>query len=147
MDNNFKERWEQFLIKCDEIGKESAWDEEELGVMYAYYDADLMNVVLYLVASDGEIQEKEVEFINDTFGFDYDMEKLQEVYGVCGESLVSHFDETLEKDIALMKGIDEGLCSEYKELLAMVCGMVIESDGIVTETEKDKAKELQDKLS
>ena len=120
------------------------WDKENLGEMEGYYVNDMVSVIIRLIATDGRITEKEVAYLNETFGFEYTVEELTAVYENCQEDLGHAFDENFENGIARMRRINEKLADAYKALLALICRIIIESDGVVAAVEVIEAMHLQE---
>ena len=139
----FKMKYDSFLIGCEAIEEMKLWDKENLGEMEAFYANDLVSVIIRLIATDGEITHKEMEYLNKTFDFEYTLEGLNEVYNACKDDIDSSFDENFENGITYMRKINAKLADSYKELLALVCQIIIESDGVVAEAEVAEVKRLQ----
>ena len=96
---NFKLKYEMFLNGCDSIEETEQWDVEKLGEMDAFYISDLASIIIRLVALDGKITAKEVDYFNRTFGFEYTLEELTELYRVCEDNIDRSFDENFENYI------------------------------------------------
>ncbi len=142
--DNFKLKLEAFLNGCDAVEEVGFWDKGALGEMDAFYLNDLTSVIIRLIAADGKITEKEVDYLNETFDFDYSLEELTEVYRSSGDDIGQAFDENFENGITYMRKINPKLADAYKELLALICQIIIESDGIVSESEINEVKRLKD---
>ncbi len=140
----FKSLYERFLIGCDSIEEIGQWNKEELGEMDVFYQNDLVSVILMLIATDGEISDKEVEYLNKNFGFDYNVDELSDVYEGCKEEIDSYFDENFENGITYMRSINTKLADAYKELLSLICDIIIESDDVISPEEIDVAKKLKE---
>ncbi len=140
---SFKLKYDLFMIGCDAIEEEGLWDTEVLGEMDGFYFNDLSSVIIRLIASDGNISEKEVEYLNKTFGFEYTLDELKEVYKNCKDNIDHSFDEAFENGISYMRKINSKLADAYKELLALICDIIIESDGIIADIEVDEVKRLK----
>ena len=140
----FKSLYERFLIGCDSIEEIGQWNKEELGEMDVFYQNDLVSVILMLIATDGEISDKEVEYLNKNFGFDYNVDELSDVYEDCKEEIDSYFDENFENGITHMRSINTKLADAYKELLGLICDIIIESDDVISPEEIDVAKKLKE---
>ena len=140
---DFSEKYESFLIGCDAIEEEERWNIDFCGEMEAFYANDMTSIILRLIASDGDISQKEVDYLNEAFGFDYTLEELIEVYENCGENIDEAFDENFENGITQLRRINPKLADTYRELLALICLIIIESDGIVAEAEIDEIKRLK----
>ena len=139
----FNIKHEQFIIGCDAIEEEGLWNKEEYGEMEAFYSADMTCIIIRLIASDGRISEKEVDYLNKNFGFDYDLATLTEVFESMSESLGSSFDEAFVRGAELLKTVNEKLALAYRELLALACDIIIASDGVVTSAELDELKRVK----
>ncbi len=141
---SFKTKYEAFLTGCDSVENMGLWDRELLGEMDAYYTNDLLSVIIRLIARDGKISGKEVEYLNETFGFEYTQPELREVYDSCEEELGSKFDESFANGISYMRKVNYKLADAYKELLSLVCEIIIESDGAITDEERTEVKRLKE---
>lgn len=141
--DSFQLKYEKFLNGCDSVEEMGLWDKEAYGEMDAFYSADLVSVIIRLIAADGAISQAEVGYINDIFGFTYTVEELQVIYEECGEGIEAIYDEGVASGYALLKGINEKLAAAYKELLSLICDIVMESDGVIAAPELDMAKELK----
>lgn len=141
---SFRMKYESFLTGCDAMEELGLWDKENLGEMEGYYVNDMVSVIIRLIATDGRITDKEVTYLNETFGFEYTVEELIAVYENCQEDLGRAFDENFENGIARMRRINEKLADAYKVLLALICQIIIESDGVIAAVEILEAMHLQD---
>jgi len=142
--DGFKVRYEAFINGCDSLEDIGLWDKENLGEMEAFYTNDLASIIIRLIATDGYIVQEEVDYFNKTFGFGYSLDKLVELYNDCKENIDEAFDENFENGITYMRKINGKLAEEYKELLYMVCDIIINSDGIVTAEEISEIEKLRD---
>lgn len=140
----FKSKYEKFLIGCDAIEELNQWDKEENGEMDVFYQNDLVSVILRLIAADGEISDGETEYLNRNFGFEYSTEELIDIYKSCEEEVSHSFDEQFENGITLMRSINEKLADAYKELLNLICDIIIESDEVIAPEEIEEAKKLKE---
>lgn len=140
---SFKLKLEKFLLGCDAIEELELWDKEQYGEMDVFYENDLVSVIIRLIATDGTISGREVEYLNKTFGFSYTLAELRDVYQNCKEEVGRSFDEAFTNGITLMRSLNEKLADAYKELLGLICDIIIASDGIVTEAEIAEAKRLK----
>ena len=141
--DSFKMKYESFLTGCDSIEEMGLWDKEAYGEMDVFYSNDLASVIIRLIAVDGVIAQKEVDYLNTTFGFDYTLAQLQEVYNNCKEDIGHAFDETFENGIALMRKINAKLADAYKELLSLICTIIMEGDGTVVAAEIEEVRRLK----
>lgn len=138
--DSFVNRLESFMIGCDSQEEIKAWNKEINGEMDAYYLNEFISTVLRLVAADKIINENEVEYINQCFGFDYSLEELQEIYDNCHEEISGSISDRLSDDYKRLQTINNKLAEEFKQLLILMCDVIVESDGVVNDSEK---KELE----
>jgi len=141
--DSFKMKHESFLIGCDSIEEMGLWDKEALGEMDVFYSNDLTSVIIRLIATDGKITQKEVDFLNETFDFEYTLDELIAVYNSCKDDIGHAFDENFENGITYMRKINAKLADAYKELLSLICEIIIESDGVIAESEIAEVKRLK----
>ncbi len=140
----FRFKYEKFFIGCDAMEELGLWDKEKNGEMESFYQNDLVSVILRLSAIDGNISEKEVRFFNDVFGFRYSLEELKDVYESSREDIEELSDEEFRNGITLMRSVSVKLADAYRELLCLVCDIIIESDEIVDPAELKEARRLKD---
>ena len=131
----FRVQYDRFIQGCDAIEETGAWDKESFGEMDVFYENDLVSLILRLIAADGEISDKEVEYFNRNFGFDYTAERLAEAYDICRGEIGGSFDERFKNDVACMKTINGKLAALYEGLLRNICDIVIASDGEISPKE------------
>lgn len=134
-------RWEQFMTACDALEWSRKWNKELYGEMEAYYENDIVSILLRIIASDGRITSEETEQLNKCYGFSYTNEELQEV--------CDHFkdeaedpDSSLLEGYSLLKSVDPKLAEFYAELVVFACSMIVESDGALMEHELREANHI-----
>ena len=66
----FRFQYERFHLGCDAIEETGAWDREKFGGMGAFYENDLLGMILRVIVADGKISTKEVEYLNRNFAFE-----------------------------------------------------------------------------
>lgn len=140
---SFKTKFENFIIGCDSVEDLGLWDKAKHGEMEAFYSADMVSIIIRLIAVDGKIVPQEVTYINDVFGFDYTIDELRAIYADCKEALDTLFTEGMENGYSYMKRINEKLAEAYKELVLLVCDIIIECDGVIAEAELEMARHLK----
>lgn len=138
----FRLNYEKFLVGCDAQETENAWPVDELGEMDVYFANDLACVIIRLIAADGVFADAEVDFLNSALGFDYTVDELKAVYKECGDKITDLFNNELGESVNRLESVNPALAETYKQMMTMIGKIVIESDGIVTEKEKEAAKEL-----
>lgn len=142
---SFKMKYEAFITGCDSVEELELWDKETFGEMDGFYSNDLISIIIRLIASDGIITQNEVDYLNKTFDVNYSLEELKCVYNDCKENFGESFDQDFENGIERIKKVNEKLANAYKELINLVCEIIIESDGVISAielNEVDKLKEL-----
>ena len=111
--------------------------------MDIFYSNDLVSVIIRLIAADGNISAKEVEYLNHNFGFEYTVEELADVYVSCKEEIGHSFDEQFENGISYMRSVNGKLADAYKELLELICNIIVESDDVIDKAETEEAQRLK----
>lgn len=141
--NLFKKKYEQFLAGCDSVEEQERWNTSYYGDMDVFYTNDLVSVIISLIASDGTISQREATYLNEAFGFDLSLDALVAAYENSPETIDESCNETFASGIDRLEEINPKLADAYKELLNLICQIIIESDGIVTDKEIAKAKALK----
>lgn len=139
----FRVQYERFIFGCDAIEETGAWDKETFGEMGSFFENYLVSLILRLIVADGKISEKEVEYLNRNFAFDYTVSTLTEVYDNCKEAIAGSFDEDFKGGVARLEKINGKLAAVYKGLLCSICDIVIASDGEITPGEINEAKRIK----
>lgn len=140
---SFKLKFEKFMTGCDSLEEMGLWDKEKNGEMEAFYSADMVSVIIRLISVDGNISQAEVNYINEVFGFSYTVGELVAIYADCKAAIDSIFEEGLENGYSYMKRINEKLADAYKELVLLICDIVMQSDGAVVTAELEMAEKLK----
>ena len=143
---SFQLGFEKFLIGCEATEAESngKWDRETYGEMQDYYASLMVSIILRTISADGWVSNKEVEYLNKLFGFDYNDGELEQVFESCKELIASEsFEEEIADSIRLMASFNEKLTQAYKNLLTLVCDIVAKSDGFVTDEEKAEISHIE----
>ena len=138
----FKFKFEHFMTGCDSLEEAHLWDKEALGEMDVYYEGELVSIAIGLITSDGRCSAGEAEFMAEMFGFENTPDELEEIYENCRENLDVMFEKGSENGFTLMKNINEKLAEAYKELVALVCEIVMEADGTAVKAEKALAEKI-----
>lgn len=131
----FQNKLDRFLIGCDSIEELDRWDKEANGEMDLYYQNDLLSVILRLIAADGEVGKREVEYLNRNFGFHSTVEEVGAIYRDCCENLGDAFLQNFKNDLDTLCSINKKLFDAYRELLGLICQIIVESDWVVAEEE------------
>lgn len=142
----FSQNYNEFIEKCAAFNSSEAWDEDEYCEMSLFYESSMANLILSLMACDGVIHEKEVDFINQ-FGIGtYTAERIEEIIGFMGSSVERYYNEDIIRDIELLKEVDEGMAEEYTGLVKAACELIISCDDEIADEEKKRSQQLIEKL-
>lgn len=144
LSENFKFGFERFINACDAIEESNSWDVDEYGEMDVYYSADLVSILLNLVAADGNITNSEVAYLNDFFGLDYTIDELSVIFDEYSLVVENIFDREIENSISLIRSINEKLADAYVDLIRLACDIIIESDGVISAPEIELAHRIKD---
>ena len=144
---SFNMKYELFRTGCDSIENMGLWNKEQYGEMDVFYSNEIVSIIIRLIAIDGKISQKEVDYLNSTFDFDYTLAELVEVYNACKDDIGRSFDEGFENGITYMRKINSELADEYKTLLALICEIIVESDGVIAEAERAEITRLKNMIS
>ena len=139
----FRFQYERFQLGCDAIEETGAWDKEKFGGMGAFYENDLIGMILRVIVSDGKISAKEVEYLNRNFAFEHTVESLTEVYDNCRGEIGESFDMKFKNGIECMKSINVKLAALYTELIGTICDILIASDGEISLDEIQEAQRIK----
>ena len=144
---SFNMKYELFRTGCDSIENMGLWNKDLYGEMDVFYSNEIASIIIRLIAADGKIAQKEVDYLNTTFDFDYTLEELVEVYNSCKDDIGCSFDEGFENGITYMRKVSNKLADEYKELLVLICQIIVASDGVIAETEIAEVNRLKNMIS
>ena len=134
--DSFKLKYEKFILGCDSIELDESWGKDANGEMDVFYENEILSVILSLIIADGTISEAEVRYLNDNFGLSYSVEQLKTVYTALGDEIDAFFERYFKAGYQMLQGIHEKLATAYKELFELICQIIVESDGRVSEEEK-----------
>lgn len=143
---SLKKAYKELLFKFDVAEASLDWDTESFGKLYVYYEDILISSVLALIVSDGDIHEKELNFLNNAFDLTYTLEDLKEAYQRRLHIIENILDEDPEDDVKHLAELDKDLAGDYKKILAEAIHRIIESDGIIRSEERVKAEKILDDL-
>ena len=124
----FRFQYERFHLGCDAIEETGAWDKEKFGEMGAFYENDLLSMILRVIVADGKISEKET-------------------YDNCRAAIGESFDVKFKNGVECMKNINVKLAALYSELLGTICDILIASDGEISPDEIQEAQRIKSLLS
>lgn len=105
--DTFKMRLDAFTIGCDSLEEIEKWDKDTYGDLDVYCLNEFVSTILRLIMSDKEISEKEVDYLNENFGFSYNVDSLRDVYENCEEVFnEAAFHERIGEDIELLSAVN-----------------------------------------
>ena len=134
--------YERFLVACDALEETGAWPVAKLGEMEAWLANDMSCIIMSLITSDGRINRRELDCLNEAMGVDYSAEELESFYANSGGQIDSFLETALPDDIRVLEQLNPVLASEFRQMLSMIAKLVIESDDEVVFKEKETAKKL-----
>ena len=140
---SFKIKYESFITGCDCIELDDKWDKEANGEMDVYYENELLSVILSLIITDNKIRDEEVRYLNENFRFSYTVDELKIVYQNCGDEIRNYFDNSFRAGYGVLQSINTKLAEAYKELFELICEIIAESDGVVSDAEKQMISALK----
>lgn len=139
---SFKTKYESFITGCDSLELADKWDKDLNGEMDVFYENELVSVILSLIVADRRISEGEVRYLNESFGFSYTVDALEDVCFNMGDEIEHYFETRFRSGYAMLKEINEKLAGAYRELFGLICEIIARSDGIVSDAEKRMISEL-----
>ena len=143
MTEEFRAKYERFILGCDALEELESWDRDALGEMDVYYENELLGMILRLIVADGKISAREADSLNECFGFSQTPETLSEVYENCRERYERPIEDDFTESFRLLAAENEKLADAYRELLSLICDILIESDGMITASEIETAQRLR----
>ena len=139
----FRFQYERFHLGCEAIEETGAWDKEKFGGMGAFYENDLLCMILRVIVADGKVSAREVEYLNRNFAFEHTVESLTEVYDNCRGEIGESFDMKFKNGVECLKSINVKLAALYTELIGTICDILIASDGEISLDEIQEAQRIK----
>ena len=141
---NFQIKFDKFLMSCEAVENATLWDEDTYGTMEDYYAELLVSTILRTITADGWVSDREVNYLNQLFGFSYDGGELEQVYDGCSDMLASeNFDGDLKDGIARLRETSARLADDFVDLIELVCDIIIHSDEFVTDEEREEMTRIK----
>lgn len=141
---NFQLKFDKFLMGCEAVENATLWDEDTYGTMEDYYAELLVSIILRTITADGWVSDREVDYLNQLFGFSYDSGELEQVYDGCSDMLASEsFDSDLKDGIARLRENNANLADAFVDLIELVSDIIVHSDEFVTEEEKTEMMRIK----
>ena len=139
----FRFQYERFHLGCEAIEETGTWDKEKFGGMGAFYENDLLCMILRVIVADGKVSAREVEYLNRNFAFEHTVESLTEVYDNCRGEIGESFDMKFKNGVECLKSINVKLAALYTELIGTICDILIASDGEISLDEIQEAQRIK----
>ena len=139
----FRARFDAFTNGCDSLEEIESWDVDEYGDMDVYYLNEILSIILRLIVVDGKISNREVEYLNKNFGFEYSREELEDVCESTLSELYDSFEERIANDISLMSAVNSKLAEEFKSLVELICNIIAESDENIADEEREEIRKIK----
>ena len=139
----FRDVLAHFFSSCEEINDyPNLWDKVQNGQMTAYYENIFLCLVLRLIAKDGKIHNKEIDYLNRCFAElkgSYNARDLELIYLNSKEYLSDYsFVEWLKESSKLL--YNDMMRQDYAELVKLICLITIQSDGEIERSEIEEAE-------
>lgn len=143
----FQEKFEQFLMGCEEAEQGSIWNRDEHGEMQDYYAGLIVSIILRIVTAEGWISDEEIEYLNLVFGFSYESGDLEQVFEDCRDMVTStHFETELRESALLLNRINAECYQEFRQLIALIGDIFSNSEDFISEMQKNEILRLQSLL-
>ena len=142
---SFQDKFENFLISCAAVEHATLWDADTYGEMEDYFAGLLVSIILRTITADGWVSDREVEYLNQLFGFSYESGELEQVYESCSGMLQNeNFDAELTGGIASLRDCSSRLGDAFVELVRLVCEIITRSEGFVTDEEREEISRVRE---
>ena len=145
--NGYKLKLEKLIICCDGLEEDNSWNLEEFGEMDSYLVNELMSVVLPLIAVDGKISEREVEYVNRIFGTEYSLPDLRVICMDVEDVDYKEIDERIRETSELLKVINKELEESYRDMYVALCELIEVSDLNLSVEEEDFLVSLKETMN
>ena len=138
----FRKRYDGMAQLCAEAEEAGRWDTEADGSMEGYAFAALSGAILSLIVSDGNVGERETDYLNRTFGFDYTVDDLLSLYRFSARDLRENAVSNVGEAVRTLRASDEKAAEAFRALLTLACRIIAESDDGLLEEESDLIRQL-----
>lgn len=145
--NGYKLKLEKLIICCDGLEEDNNWNLEEFVEMDSYLINELMSVVLPLIAVDGKISEREVEYVNRIFGTEYSLPDLRVICMDVEDVDYKEIDERIRETSELLKVINKELEESYRDMYVALCELIEVSDLNLSVEEEDFLVSLKETMN
>lgn len=143
----FKQKYNEFLIACNDLEELGEWNIGELGLASAYFEADLFNVVLQVMSADGVFERSEAEVLNAMFSTRYTPRQLSQMYHAAKPVVEDYVSDDADDALVVLARVNPVMCDRYRDLLLEACRIVSLSDGVAEKSERMLIAQLREALS
>ncbi len=141
---DFKTRYDAFALGCENADRDGHWNTEENGPIEGYAFSALTGAILSLMVADGNVGERETEYLDRTFGFDYSVDDLLALFRFSARDLRENAVANVKDAAEKIHLADEALAGSFAELLSLACRILSESDDGVQTAESDLIRSLEE---
>ena len=138
----FRQRYDDMAELCASAEREGRWNTERDGSMEGYAFAALAGAILSLIVSDGNVGERETDYLNRTFGFDYTVDDLLSLYRFSARDLRENAVANGGDAVVALRASDEKVSEAFCTLLNLACRIISESDDGLLDAETDLIRQL-----
>ncbi len=140
----FKTLYDAFALGCENADRDGRWNAEENGPMEGYAFSALTGAILSLMVADGNVGERETEYLNQTFGFNYSVDDLLALFRFSARDLRENAVANVKDAAEKIRLADEALAGSFADLLSLACRILSESDDGVLTAENDLIRRLEE---
>ena len=153
MDNNdtldsltrqFRELYDSMAQTCAAAEEAGRWDVGRNGSMEGFAFAALSGAILSLLVSDGNVGERETEYLNGAFGFDYTVDDLLGLFRFSARDLRENAVPNVKEAVLTLEEADAAAAKDFRALLKLACRIISESDDGVLEAEEEMIRRLEE---
>ena len=138
----FRKQYDDMAELCAAAERDGRWNTEVDGSMEGYAFAALSGAILSLIVSDGNVGERETDYLNRTFGFDYTVDDLLSLYRFSARDLRENAVSNMGDAVRTLRASDEKAAETFRSLLDLSCRIIAESDDGFLEEEAELIRQL-----
>jgi uncharacterized tellurite resistance protein B-like protein len=132
-----------FIGKCDELEAQKRWDVEQDGQMEAYFQNVLYCIVLRIASADGKFTKEERKYLHEIFDTPEDEDSVRDLFIECGDSVDEMFNTQIDDSIKKLEGKDPETADLFKNLIYLICEIVVASDESLAGAEKELVERIK----
>ena len=143
---DFRSLWGDFCVRCEAAEAAGKWNVEEDGMMEAFFESDLMSVLLDAVSSDGVFGADEAELFSKMMDEKFTSHDLAEMYREVSDVVEAFPAGAALVAVPRLAAIDAALGEDYRQALLLACAILEQADGKVDASESELADRLRTAL-